>query len=142
MSNTINVQKECLQVEAERETQIGHDPSEIHWNRTWIDETSDLLFNRGIEINHNGKDSKKMSQNKTIVEHALHNAEQTHQKRNILKQIDFVQLKKRMCIPYEMMGNNGRSPTDCWRDIDMSSQSEWRFLRIKNERINFKQRRT
>ena len=53
-------------MEAGRETQIGHDPSERHWNRMWIDENSDLFFAREINIKHNGKDSKKISQNKTL----------------------------------------------------------------------------
>ena len=103
---------------------IGCDPSERHWNITWIDETSDFFFTRGIEIKHNGKDSKKMSQNKIIMEHDLKHAEETNQKRNILKQINFERLKKRTCVPCELVGNNGRSPTDCCRDVDMSSQVE------------------
>ena len=72
----MTVQKECLQVEVVRETQVGCDPSERHWNRKWIDETTKLFFTRGIEIKRNAKDSRKVSQNKTVVECALQHAEQ------------------------------------------------------------------
>ena len=115
-SNATTVQKEYLQVETDKETQIGCDPSERCWNRTHVDENSDFFFTRGIEIKHNGKDSKKMSQNKTIMEHALQYTEQINQNRNILKQINFVRLKKRIFLPCELVGNNGQSPTDFHRD--------------------------
>ena len=113
--------------------QIGHDPSEKHWNISWIDETSNLFFARGTEIKHNGKDSKTFSQNKTIMEHAFQHAEQTNQNRNILKQINFVRMKKRIFLRCELVGSNGRSPTCCDRDIEMNSQIEWRFLRPMNK---------
>ena len=123
-SNTIDAKKEHLQVGTGRDMQIGNDSSERHCNRTWIDEIIGLLFARRIEIKHNGKDLKKISQNKTIMVNALQCAEQTHQNRNILKQMNFVKLKKIIFLPCELVENNGRSPTDFHRDIEMSSQIE------------------
>ena len=58
-------------VEAGKEISIGCDPIEKHWYETWIDEVSNLFYDRGIQITIDESEKQKEAMNKTVMEHAI-----------------------------------------------------------------------
>ena len=51
-------QQELMMVEAGREISIGCDSIERHWHKTWIDEVSDMFYDRGMQITIDKKENK------------------------------------------------------------------------------------
>jgi len=60
-------------------------------------------------------------------------------KRNIievLKQINYVRLKKGVLLPCEVVGARGRLRTECFNDIEQPSPINWEFEKITSAPIN------
>ena len=50
--------------------------------------------------------------NKTVMEHAIEHVRTTNQNNKTLQQINFVRMKKQVCLPIELVGANGKRPTE------------------------------
>ena len=65
-------------------------------------------------------ESKKQttSKNKIVMECVIEHARITGQNNNALKQINFVRMKKQVYLPIELVGTNGKIPTECRINVD------------------------
>ena len=88
-----------MMVEAGRKISIGHDPTERHWHKTWIDEVSDLFYERGMQITIDESEKQNVSMNEIVMEYAIDYARITGQNDNALKQINLVRMKKTSLSP-------------------------------------------
>ena len=53
-----------MTVESGREISIGFNPKERYWHRTWVDEVSDLFYERKIQIKNDEGEKCNMSKKK------------------------------------------------------------------------------
>ena len=102
---------------------------------TWIDKVSDIFYEKNIIL---AKEEKKpiVSRNKTIMVYAIDYVQEKALPKIVLKQINFVQMKKEVYLLYELIGANGRTVTEVYYDIQMKSQIRWGFYSHINEKIN------
>ena len=58
----------------------------------------------------------------------------------VLKQINYVRLKKGVLLPCEVVGARGRLRTECFNDIEQPSPINWEFEKIISALINHAQK--
>ena len=55
--------------------------------------------------------------------------------------INYIRLKKKVYLPFELVGSNGRSHTECYEEINCKSQIEWGFMNEISGNISKGQKR-
>ena len=78
---------------------------------------SDELWKRRIRLEMQGMEEAWYTQNKMVMEYAMQYVEQLQLKVETLEQLNFVQLKKGVLLPCELVGLNGRHQTSCYRNV-------------------------
>ena len=137
----IQMQEEYRRIEAGRRIQLGENPKHRYWKKTWIDEVSDELWKRNMVLGNPSDSHHKETRNKTVMQYAIEYVEQAKLNKDILKQINYVRLKKGVLLPVELVGEKGRKQTICYSDINERSSIDWDFNKVVDTEINAKQNR-
>ena len=74
------------------------------------------------------------------MEHALDYAKEKGHNTKMLKQINYVQMKKKLILPCEIVGFEGKKPTSCYHNINESSLIDWHVDKEIKEDANASQR--
>ena len=82
-----------MMVEELRDTIIRCDQTESYWQKKWIEEVSDIFYDRGNQITIDESEKQKISMHKSVIEHATEHVRITNQINNALQQINFVRIK-------------------------------------------------
>ena len=127
-NQSIQLQEEYLKVESGRDTNLLYDPSERYWKKLWIDEVNDMFYRRKIELHRNKNEGITITNNVTVMDLAVKYAELKGYGERELTAINYVRLKKKLYLPFELVGTEGRAQTECYLNIDSSSQIMWGFL--------------
>ena len=93
---------------------------------TWSDETQDMLNRRQLEVINRSNEPRLITKNKTIMDYA-----RTFVKTNKISElcvapINQVRTRKKMCLPCELIGLNGKHVTKEAREIEAKSTVEWK----------------
>ena len=96
-------------VEAGQNIKLVENPNLRHWHKTWVDEINDILWKRHTTIKGEENEKIVMSNNKTLMQHAMDYIQQNDNEEGTLKQINFVHLKKKLCLPCEFVGCMGKT---------------------------------
>jgi len=123
-SNTtkaVSVQEEYLKLEAGRDIDVGYDPSMRYWKSTWIDKVSNLFYKRNIIIT-NEKTQKRVSKNKSIMAYAIDYMQEKGLSETVLKQINFIRIKKEVYLPCELIGMNRKTIIGTYENAEKKSQ--------------------
>ena len=123
----IKLQEEYLKVEAGREINIPYDPQEQYWQKLWIDEVNDVFFERNIRLYDHDARILKITSNETIMDMARRYVQVKHMDVKVLGVINLVRKKKKVYLPCELVGMNGKTPTQCYIKLHEQSQLKWSF---------------
>ena len=138
-NEAVVAQEDMRNIEAGRNVKMGEDPHKRYWKETWIDEVSDLLWEREINLQSPKKNRFYESTNKTMMEYAMEYAQQMNCDKNIMYQINFVRMKKGIVFPFEVVGFDGDVRTACYSNINERSPIEWTMGKTIAEDISKKQ---
>ena len=72
----------------------------------------------------------KRIKNKTLMQYAIEYVNKTNKKAEILKHINYVQLKKGILLPCEVVGANRKTSTECYITTMEMSPIQWNFEKI------------
>ena len=73
------------------------------------------------------------------MQYAIEYVENINKNSEVLKQINYVRLKKGVLLPCEVMGANGKMRTECCNNIEKLGPIKWDFEKIINAPVNSKQ---
>ena len=99
---------------------------------------NDILWERGLKLKEEENEQIVMSNNKTLMQHAIDYVHQTHKAIEALKHINFVRLKKNTWLPYELVGCTGIEQTSCYINKQEKSSLQWQFVEDINELVTRK----
>ena len=74
------------------------------------------------------------------MDYALEYCNQFQKASQILAQLNFIHLKKKVLLPIELLGRNGRSQTSYYSNIDEDSSVKWEFIPHITESISLQQK--
>ena len=84
----------------------------------------------------------KRTKNKMLMQYAIEYVNKTNKKVETLKHINYVQLKKGILLPCEVVGAKGKINTECYNNINEKSPIQWNFKKIMTTPISRYQENT
>ena len=93
----------------------------------WSDEIRNTFQSRKINVINNDVKEFMITQNKTIMDYAVEYARCQDLKIHVLAPINHVRTSKRMHLPCELFGLNGRVQTKEYRNTNDKSTIVWNF---------------
>jgi len=78
--------------------------------------------------------------NKTIMQYAVEYVEIEKNDPKILRQINYVRMKKGILLPYEVVGARRRMRTHCYDNIEAMSLIRWSFYKQLDTNIDKRQK--
>ena len=85
-----------------------------------------ILNSRQIQL-VNKFNEVKITTNKTIMQLVVEYIQQNKLKLEIFDQINYVRLYKKVILPVELIGSNGRIVTEYFKEIENKSMLKWVF---------------
>ena len=73
-------------------------------------------------LHENCTQIKRITSNKTIMDMAMKYVQIKQLDKKVLQDINFVWKKKRVYLPYELVGMNGKTPTKFYNNMQETSQ--------------------
>ena len=113
-------QEEFRQAEARRHAPLREDPKLRCWKTNWADEVSDSLSRRNILLK-GGDSSAKISKHLIVIDHTITHHTLNDKPNHVLKQINFIRLKKEVLLLRESLGNRERSKSECYANVTCES---------------------
>ena len=84
----------------------------------WIDEINNELWQRNIRLEYPYDYVKKRTANKILMQYEIEYVKSTEKKDEVLKHINYVHLKKRVLLPYEVVGANRKMTSEYYMNIE------------------------
>ena len=100
-----------------------------------------MFYSRGIRLHDNNTITNRITKNNAVMDYAIQHTERCNLKVEDLVDINFARKKKQLCLPFELVRDQGRSQTDTYDKINGSSQIRWDFLLTIKESSAKKQQR-
>ena len=97
----------------------------------WIDEVANELQSRGIQIINSLHSNPIKTENRIIIDYTIIYCKQRadiKNKINTLRNINYTQMFKKMFLPFELVGMDGRTFTNAFSNTCKCSAIKWDFL--------------
>ena len=72
-------------------------------------------------LHDNNRRVKQIIKNKTIIDIVIRYIQIKQLNKKVLQDINFVRKKKKLYLPYELVGMNGKTPTECYNNMHEKS---------------------
>ena len=97
-----------------------------YWKVGWIEEIDEKLNSRSLVVKENKEKEILKTNDKFIMKHAIDYVQDKKHKVMLLDKINEVRQHKGVMIPYGLLGENGRTLTNCGHVLEEKSSLRWK----------------
>ena len=80
-------------------------------------------------------------EHKTLMDYAEECKQEKHQSADAMRQINYARMKKKVLLPFELVGFEGKHQTECCVNEYATSSIDWNFQKVTETPITYRQKR-